>query len=81
MKKVIRYQSADGSLHETIQDAEIYTNNRYGLVLCALSKKLVSIEKYNKMGDFIDSHLQEFLELKKLKDDILLENPEEEDDD
>jgi len=74
MKRVIRFQTADGALHETASAARGHADRRYGEAMTRLAHRAVQQEKYTKMVDFIDNNLDAFVELKALKADIDLEN-------
>lgn len=74
MKRVIRFQTADGALHETASAARGHANRRYGDALTRLAHRAVQQEKYTKMLEFINNNLDAFVELKALKADIDLEN-------
>ncbi|APL99263.1 hypothetical protein [Bordetella phage CN2] len=74
MKRVIRFQTADGALHETASAARGHADRRYGDALTRLAHRAVQQEKYTKICDFIDKNLDAFEELKALKVDIDLEN-------
>ena len=74
MKRVIRFQTADGALHETASAARGHADRRYGDAMTRLAHRAVQQEKYTKMVDFIDNNLDAFEELKALKADIDLEN-------
>ena len=74
MKRVIRFQTVDGALHETASAARGHADRRYGEAMTRLAHRAVQQEKYTKMVDFIDNNLDAFVELKALKADIDLEN-------
>lgn len=76
MKRVVRWETGDGCIFEQEFQAHHHANQRYGNALIALSHKLVQIEKYSKMSTFVDENLSEFVQLKRLKDDIVVENEE-----
>ncbi|RQP11931.1 MAG: hypothetical protein EAS51_04180 [Microbacteriaceae bacterium] len=78
MKRVTMYQTADGELHPSEQDAARHADRRYGDALTSLAHRAVQQEKYTKMVDFINNNLDAFVELKALKADIDLENGDEE---
>ena len=76
MKQVTRYQTLDGELHPTAHAATNHAERRYGEALTSLAHQAVRQEKYTKMVDFIDGHLDAFAALKALKADISLEGSE-----
>jgi hypothetical protein len=84
MQKLIVYKTSDGKIHENINDAEKYADNRYGNALKSLAYQLVRgidlkkpIERYNAIVDFLEAHLAEFVEVQKLKDDIKIVKEDE----
>jgi F0F1-type ATP synthase delta subunit len=70
MKTIKGYQTEDGKVHITLENAKTYADNRYGNALLTLAKHLVTIDKYKEMTEFLDNNLQRFLKLQELKDDI-----------
>lgn len=80
MRRVIRFQTADGELHETASAARGHADRRYGDALTRLAHRAVRQEKYTKMCEFIDNNLDAFVELKALKADIDLEDADDEQD-
>lgn len=72
MKWVQRIQTIDGVLHETPQAAKRHAEARYADKLLPLAGKLVQIGKYTAMADYLNNNLDQFLELRALKDDIVL---------
>lgn len=78
MKKVVRFETSDGKLHETRVSAISHADKRYGDLLTSLAHKLVRIEKYNAMGIFIADNIDQFVELATLRKDYELE-PDDED--
>lgn len=81
MKRVIRYQTADGQLHASEQAAVRHAERRYGCALTKLAHQACRIDKYIAMGEFIEENLDNFQDLARLREDIALENPAEEDND
>ena len=81
MKRVQRYQTSDGIVHDSFERAHKHADNRYGFALTTLAHKLLRVDKYKDMVLFLedDANIQKFLELQKLKDDIKLEVDEESD--
>lgn len=76
MKWVQHVQTMDGKLHHDYGRAKCHAENVYGLALTKLAQAALRCEKYTPMLEFIDANLDEFVQLKALKDDITLE-PEE----
>lgn len=77
MKKVYRYQTSDGALHETFHLAECHADQRYGALLTKTASTLAQIDKYSAMSDWLDANLPVFVELIALKADISLDNSDD----
>lgn len=74
MKKVTKYQTLDGVLHDSEQAARAHADQKYGELLCSLSRAAVDVQKYVDMLDFIEKNLPLFLKLQTLKDDMKLQD-------
>lgn len=81
MQKVTKYQTLDGVLHDSEQAARSHADKKYGELLCSLSRATVDVQKYVDMLDFIEKNLPLFLKLQTLKDDMKLQEYEDEYDD
>lgn len=81
MKRVIRYQTSDGIVHESLAKAKKYAESRYGNLLTKLSHDLCVIDKYVATGNYIEDNLDSFEELIRLRADCSLENPPEDEED
>lgn len=66
------YQTLDGAHHDTPDDAKRHLDRLYGAVLTSLAHQAIRVEKYAAMCDFLDSNLDAFIELKRLRDDMEL---------
>lgn len=73
MKTVTKIQTRDGVLHDNEASAKRHANKVYADALSTLAAKLVKIEKYSPMMDFLDTRLDDFIELRALADDTVLE--------
>lgn len=73
MKRIIKFETADGVLHTTESDARRHAEKRYGEQLSHMAHQIVSLEKYTKIQEFIDERLEVFETLKRMKDDANLE--------
>lgn len=80
MKRLTMYQTSDGAIHKNAYDARHHAEVRYGEALLTLAKKLAVIDKYKATAEFIDSNLNEFAKLTKLKNDSILEEDEDDSD-
>lgn len=72
MRWVQRIQTRDGALHETARDAKKHAEVMYANKLLPLAGKLAQMDKYSAVSEYLDANLDKFLELKALKDDLLL---------
>lgn len=78
MKVVQRFQTSDGVLHDDIDKAKRHAEKRYGDALVGIANELLEIQRLNpepvlrrnKMAEYIDANLDEFLKLQGLKKDI-----------
>lgn len=70
MLKLVVYKTSDGKIHEDFRSAERYADNRYGNALTSLAHQLVRIGKFKEMVEFLENHLEEFVKVQALKDDI-----------
>lgn len=76
MDRIVCYRTSDGVIHENVLKAERHAEARYANALLPLSSKLVDIQKYKAMAEFIDSHLEDFVKLAAIKADIELSDQE-----
>lgn len=74
MKKVTKYQTLDGVLHDSEQAARAHADQKYDELLGSLSRAAVDVQKYVDMLDFIEKNLPLFLKLQTLKDDMKLQD-------
>lgn len=81
MYKVTKVMTNDGEMFDTEKEAKHYLEARYADCLCKLASKLVSIEKYQPMCEFLDANIDTdlFERVKDLKKEIAkgIENEEE----
>jgi F0F1-type ATP synthase delta subunit len=73
MRRVIRYQTSDGALHESEGTARRHADDRYGTALTDLARKAVQVQKYAAMLCFIEENLDTFAALLDLRADTSLE--------
>lgn len=78
MKRITAYVTENGAIYQDFKDAKRMAENRYGIALCELCHRILKVDKYQAMQDFIDENLEAFLRLAELKRDINLETNEEE---
>lgn len=74
MRQVVKIQTRDGVLHDSPEDARRHADRVYGEALTRLAHRAVALDKYTKMVDFLDANLDAFVELKALKQDMEMEN-------
>jgi hypothetical protein len=79
MKEITAYKTQDGTIYESFHKATRHAEKEYGEGLLKLSSKLLQMEKYTAMSNFLDENLESFVELAKLKKDIELEPIEDDD--
>lgn len=73
MKTVTMVQTRDGGLHDSLDAAKRHADKLYGEQLLKIAKELAALEKYVKIVDWLDSHLDDFRELLARKDDLNME--------
>lgn len=82
MRRVIKYETSDGVLHASEQDAERHADKRYGDLLSKTAHELCqTYGKYGALTHYIDENLPVFLQLHALREDMKLVRPSAEDDD
>ena len=79
MKKIFKIQTFDGLEFDSVKDAERHLNNIHGILLAKLSHNIVNL-KFAQIGDYIDENVDLFVKLQTIKNDLLLENDQENDD-
>lgn len=79
MKRVIKYQTSDGKLHDTVLAAQNHADKRYGAKVTELAHQIAALEKYGKISAFIDNSLAEFRTLLALHNDLAALEVEESD--
>lgn len=72
MKKIEKYQTLNGALHDTVQDAQRHLKKLYGDHLLAIGRNIAN-SSYTNVTEYIDSNLDLFVKLKAIKDDMKLE--------
>lgn len=77
MRRVVKWELSDGALFDDAHVAKRRAESRYGQALSRLAHKLVAVEKYTAMCEYLDNDLEEFIALKALKADIELTRDDE----
>lgn len=76
MKAVTKFITDDGCMFDTEKDARHHLEKEYANHLCGLAHKLIAIDKYQKMVNFLHENenlLREMLEIKdELSDDCVI---------
>jgi hypothetical protein len=75
VRQVVKVQTLDGNLHDSEDAAYRHAEKRYGDALLRLARELTN-QKYSFVSEFIDSHVDDFVALKTLKEDMT--RPEQE---
>lgn len=78
MKSLIKYEALDGSLHDSVKDAKRHIEAIYANKLASVAHKMVQLQKYSAIGDFIDENLALFAELQTIKNDLVLTSDDNE---
>lgn len=82
MKLVERFQTLDGQEYKTKRDALQHLDKLYGCKMTSLFNRM-NLEtdfKYERCTNWIDENLDLFVELKRIKDDMVLDTADMEDD-
>lgn len=81
MKAQTFFVTKDGQHHDTQRTAVRHAEAVYGYALTSIAHKIIACDwKYLAVCEFIEAHLDEFVELRKLKADIEMENHPDGDD-
>jgi hypothetical protein len=76
MKSVIRVETYDGVIHESIQHADRYLDKQYGNLLTKLTAAIIDLRLMKAM-EYIDEHLEDFVQLYTIKKDRIPRKEEE----
>ena len=79
MKRIVCYQTEDGAIYRTFKEAKRKAEARYADKGSRIAASIAGL-KYLELRSYLNGEgvLEEFVELMKLRDDLTLENPEEE---
>jgi hypothetical protein len=81
MKAVIKYQTFDGEVHDSKERAIKHLDKVYsdaiGKVINALMEHIYP-RSHLPLGEYVDTHLSDFLYLQRVKDDYALLDDEDE---
>lgn len=79
MIKVTKFQTADGVLHDTQDEATRHLSGLYANALSKLSHSLViNADKYSKAAAWINDNLDNFRQLSAINADMVLADDQEE---
>jgi hypothetical protein len=81
MRAVVKYQTFDGAVHDTKECAIKHLNKIYGDALGKVINALMGHiypRSHLALGEYVDTHLSDFLYLQRIKDDYALLNEQEE---
>ena len=73
MKAIVKIQTQDGKLHDTVEQARHHADVTYTNAVSVLAGQLVHLEKYQAVKTFIDENLSSFVALQILKNDMEME--------
>lgn len=79
MRQITCYQTSDGIIHTSIGDATRHVDKCYGDLLTHTAHHMVAATngKYGKTSEYIDKHLDTFVEMARLRDDMKLETADD----
>lgn len=81
MKTITVFKTYDNVLHTSFRDAARHLDKIYGDKISKIGHGLVNCNgKYVALQDYVDANLALFLELEKIKADMVLVKDEEEND-
>ena len=78
MRRVARYQVFDGQEFKTEALARNYIDVRISERLSKMAGAIVKLDKYQDIKQYLYDHLDEFCELSAYKEDMEVDNPEDE---
>ncbi len=78
MKSIVVFETSDGEQHRTRRDAENYAENRYRMAIGTLCHQMVMITKERALEDFVHEHLDEFIRLGDYRDDVKVDEDDDE---
>lgn len=70
MYQVTKFVTNDGKMFDTEKDAKRYLEAQYTNVVCSISSRLLLIDKYQTMKQFLDEHIEMFEEMLALKREL-----------
>ncbi len=73
MKWIAMVQTRDGELHDNALKADRHAQKVYGEALSRMATRLLAVEKYTAMHEFLEANLPVFLELHALRADMEME--------
>lgn len=77
MKRIDAFKTRDGSVFESEDAARKYTERLYSDKLCQISHQLAQLVKYVNIIEYVDAHVDDFVELAALRKDRELHDTKE----
>lgn len=78
MRRVTRFQVFDGQEFKTEALARNYIDVRISERLSKMAGAITKMDKYQDIKQYLYAHLDEFSELSSYRDDMEVDNPEDE---
>lgn len=78
MRQVTMYQTFDGQRFPSVRDARKHLDHEYTNRVSDLAAGIARLDKYQQIKDYIDLNLQRFVDAMAYKEDMVLDNPDEE---
>ena len=78
MKRVVKFQTFDGVVHDSPSNAKLYLDKLYGDALTKIVHQLIRTTKYLEYYEYVDSHLEDFAHISTIKNDFELINDDDE---
>lgn len=72
MKQISSWQTHDGLVHNSVNDAERHLEALYGNLLCKLARELGHLN-YTERAQYINDNLNAFIQLATIKADQVIE--------
>lgn len=70
MRKAIKVITDDGHQFDSVAEARKYLDDLYHLQLTGLAHQLVSLEKYTRTVEFLETHTEELADMLEIKAEL-----------
>lgn len=77
MKQISSWQTHDGLVHKSVNDAKCHLEALYGNLLCKLARELVHLN-FTERSQYINDNLNAFTQLATIKADQAIEENDHE---